>query len=87
MKEKTADEMFKDLGYLKLDGIENFYTKVSVAGRKQKDISFDDVAKDFITIYLTKYNECLNLGTNQIVLSIKELQAINKKCEELGWIE
>lgn len=42
-------------------------------------------AKDFITIYLTKYNEYGNLETNQIVLSVKELQAINKKCQELGW--
>lgn len=81
--EKTADEMFEELGYSILDGIENFYTNVLIEGKKQKDISFDDVAKDFITIYLTKYNEYGNLETNQIVLSIKELQAINKKCMEL----
>lgn len=82
-KEKTADEMFEELGYSISDGIENFYTNVLIAGKKQKDISFDDVAKDFITIYLTKYNEYGNLETNQIVLSVKELQAINKKCKEL----
>lgn len=82
-KEKTADEMFEELGYSILDGIENFYTNVLIAGKKQKDISFDDIAKDFITIYLTKYNEYGNLETNQIVLSVKELQAINKKCKEL----
>ena len=85
-KEKTADDMFEELGYSILDGIENFYTNVLIAGKKQKDISFDDVAKDFITISLTKYNEYGNLETNQIVLSVKELQAINKKCQELGWI-
>mgnify|MGYP004502060965 CR=1 FL=1 len=83
MKEKTADEMFKELGYSILDGIENFYTNILIAGKKQKDISFDDIAKDFITISLTKYNEYGNLETNQIVLSVKELQAINKKCKEL----
>lgn len=82
-KEKTADEMFEELGYSILDGIENFYTNVLIAGKKQKDISFDDIAKDFITISLTKYNEYGNLETNQIVLSVKELQAINKKCKEL----
>ena len=86
IKEKIADEMFEELGYSISDGIENFYTNVLIAGKKQKDISFDDVAKDFITIYLTKYNEYGNLETNQIVLSVKELQAINKKCQELGWI-
>ena len=82
-KEKTADEMFEELGYSILDGIENFYTNILIAGKKQKDISFDDIAKDFITISLTKYNEYGNLETNQIVLSVKELQAINKKCKEL----
>lgn len=86
MRVKTADEMFEELGYSISDGIENLYTNILVAGRKQKDISFDDVAKDFVTICLTKYNEYGNLETNQIVLSIKELQAINKKVEELGWI-
>ena len=49
----------------------------------QKHNSFDDVAKDFITISLTKYNEYGNLETNQIILSVKELQAINKKVREL----
>ena len=81
-----ADEMFEELGYSILDGIENFYTNVLIPGKKQKDISFDDVAKDFITISLTKYNEYGNLETNQIVLSVKELQAIIKRCQELGWL-
>ena len=78
-----CEEFKRELGYSILDGSENFYTNVLIGGKKQKDISFDDVAKDFITIYLTKYNEYGNLETNQIVLSIKELQAINKKCKEL----
>lgn len=84
--EKSADEMFEELGYRKDEEIDNLYCNTLIPYKKQKDISFDDVAKDFITIRLEKYDEFGNLKTDNIVLSIKELQAINKKCKELGWL-
>ena len=82
-----ADKMFEELGYKKDKEIDNLYCNIIRPYKKQKDISFDDVAKDFVTITLTKYNEFGELENNIIVLSIKELQAINQKCKELGWIE
>lgn len=81
-----ADKMFEELGYEKDKEIDNLYCNVISPYKKQKDISFDDVAKDFITITLTKYNEFGELESNTIVLSMQELQAINIKVKELGWI-
>ena len=82
-----ADKMFEELGYKKDKEIDNLYCNIISPYKKQKDISFDDVAKDFVTITLTKYNEFGELENNIIVLSIKELQAIIAKCKELRWIE
>lgn len=85
VKMSEADKMFEKLGYIKDKEIDNLYCNVISPYKKQKDISFDE-AKDFITITLTKYNEFGELESNTNVLSMNELQVINKKCEELGWI-
>ena len=82
-----ADEMFEKLGYVKDKEMENMYCMIINSSKKQKNISFDDVAKDFVTVCSTKYDEYGNLIINQIVLSIKELQAMNEKVKELGWNE
>ena len=74
--EKTADEMLYEIGYQKDKEIDNLYCNMIIPYKKQKDISFDDVAKDFITIRLTKYNQFGELIINEIVLSTKELKAI-----------
>lgn len=63
-----ADEMFEELGYVKItkQGIEEYIDD------DNNYISFDLVVERF---------------TCNCYLSIKELQAINKKVEELGWNE
>lgn len=74
IKEKSADEMFEELGYIK-DA--NF-----------NSISYDKEYKDyFYTIVFDIKNKtfykCSNC--NQNTINIQELKAINKKIEELGW--
>lgn len=85
MKEKTADEMFEELGYTKFYDRENacvFYDT-----KTDKKIIFD---KTYKSIELSKdtgesiYN---NTIYDIFILEINELQAINKKIEELGWNE
>lgn len=72
-KEKTADELFKELGY---EIWTNDKGTVFYKG-ENKNIIFDKYAKE---ICLSDKTE---LGVD---ITMKELQAINKKCQELGWI-
>ena len=72
-KEKTADEMFEELGYKYNEFIyEIYYTKEE----EGKTISF--------------WTDRTMVESRKGVISMKntmqELQAINKKCKELGWI-
>ena len=76
----SADEMFEKLGYKKLN-------------KKELKSSFDD---DFLELILCVYEAPMynfvyfyNDKTVQFTSSknMQELQAINKKVEELGWRE
>lgn len=72
-KEKTADEIFKELGYVehfKNHCEDEMYRKES-SHQLGKNIKFYNFDKR-IEIYPSKIN-------------MQELQAINKKVEELGW--
>lgn len=81
IKEKTADEMFEDLEYEKtisnIDDVEEIYyinSKIDI------DICFClNTQEIVINEYEPKYHG--------IVFDTQELQAINKKVEELGWIK
>jgi hypothetical protein len=68
----SADDMFEELGYKKLTGET---TEVFKLSRADKNISFSKLIKR-VRIF-GKYD----------FLDINELQAINKKCQELGWIK
>ena len=74
MNEKTADEMFKELEYKKYDyveGIEYYH------GITDKVISF----RDNKTIKVYDYYD------GKAPITMKELQIINKKVKELGWLD
>lgn len=75
---KTADEMFEDLGYKK-NNVKEFiiYSKKE---KKYKKLKEWEICLDFNCL-----DNCLMIKNKQ-VFSLKELQAINKKCQELGWI-
>ena len=72
--EETANEMFNKLGYEKREvhlDIELYRSK-----NDYTEITFD--LRDRTIVVENGENEAVYFG-------IKELQAINKKCEELGW--
>lgn len=74
MKEKTADEMFEELGYYKQNYLEHldYYNE-----KLEKIISFRN----------NKTFACLNFYDSYEEITILELQAINKKVEELEWMD
>ena len=68
----NADEMFEKLGYVKDEtGDKIIYQK------NNHEICF----------YLYRHNFDCGCGIGREFITMQELQAINKKCEELGWIE
>ena len=77
MQEKTADEMFKKLGYKKQYENENIYYYMDV-DLKDNYIVFETGYKSFTKI--SCYHDAGDI-------TMQELQAINKKVEELGWNE
>lgn len=73
IKEKTADKMFEELGYVKS------LTK-QVAYLKNNNT-------EFILFINDKKGVCIHKeGTEYPAFTMQELQAINKKCKELKWI-
>ena len=100
-KEKTADELFEELGYEKYDNHPEqdfppepnmfttqdvrrlYYEQTGVLENGMKGlehIEFDLIKRNVVC--WARINGRFTI----VPLSIKELQAINKKCEELGWI-
>ena len=77
MRNKTADKMFEDLRYKKIEET-NFITY-------KKD--------NYNYIYFNLTNKTVTKGVLEIEdetsrdITIKELEAINKKCKELGWLD
>ena len=74
---KTADEMFEELEYDEKQD----YGEVELYrdSKECKYIQFDIYNKT-----ICKINEYDN--SDVLDVTIAELQAINKKCQELGWI-
>ena len=72
-----ADEMFEKLGYIKVeDNKDNIEYRKNVEG----DLFEIDFWKIDKTVSKNYYR---NIG----YISMQELQAINKKVEELGWMD
>ena len=83
-----ADKMFEELGYKRvrenIDSYEiRFIKKWVTQIRRPKHIIFSVLDK---TISVCEENE-KELAVKRDYFSMDELKAINKKCEELGWIE
>lgn len=66
-----ADKMFKELGYGKEE--EN---PLYICYTNLETITFNKVAR---TVYK-------DIDSGACAIKMEELKAINKKCEELGWI-
>ena len=76
MKEKTANEMFEELGYTVSNG--KWEEHLNTITNTVVDNGYIQI------IFYT--NRTIYIDSDDI-MNMKELQAINKKCQELGWIK
>ena len=73
--EKKADELFEELGYKKIRNNKDFEVY------RKNDYNIIDFERDDKRFYKSARYDTTSDG-----ITMKELQAINKKCQELGWI-
>lgn len=81
IKEKTADEMFEELGFEKTDSdkLKHIHFVTDIDATTRAFILFHKTYHKIETyIYDSRDKECMTK-----VISMQELQAINKKCKEL----
>ncbi len=83
MKEKTADEMFEEIGYTKNDIKATDGNIIFTTYEKENQLGSKKFNKTINFIVIDEYMSFKNI----LILDKKELQAINKKIEELGWNE
>lgn len=76
-----ADKMFEELGYAK-----EFL--VSILNDKQWGINYKNIRTETEIIFDEIDKEvCISdMDDESIYISMQELQAINEKCKELGWL-
>lgn len=96
-----ADEMFEKLGYEKFDNHpEDDYPPEPNMWTTQDERTIEYIQKGEVRGHYAREIICFHPRTKNIVcsalvgdrativpLSMQELQAINLKCKELGWIE
>lgn len=74
-----ADKMFEELKWQMLENTEDFITYTYYSGMRRFYIEFD------LNLHgVVAYSD--SAKRYAMDLSMQELKAINKKCEELGWI-
>lgn len=77
-----ADKMFENLGYEKKN-----VNDVITGTILMYDNKFENGNKKRIAFYKDKTITCSESYINMGKFNIKELQAINMKCKELGWLD
>lgn len=79
-----ADEMFEELGFKKiLDNdkeVKYEYRNIIMNDRIEHTIQIAKIGKIVFSYRSDENHQVMGFG-------VKELQAINEKCKELGWIE
>lgn len=92
-REKTADEMFEELGYrIEQEEVRDVIDTVTYTKRYKRD-DFEYIKKIEINnpeIYSYPFIRLVKIFIlveryEEFDISMQELQAINKKVEELGW--
>lgn len=73
-----ADKMFEEIGYEYTEEISNGVVYSKEEDDEDMEISFIDYIDYGKTVEVDKFSN---------LITMQELQAIYKKCEELGWIE
>lgn len=77
---KTADDLFEELGYIKRQITDEFISY------SKREMRYKSMKEWEICINFDRYDKCVFLK-NKVYFCTEELQAINKKCQEMGWIE
>lgn len=80
----NAREMFKAIGYHQVVISHKYCSYSFDDGGYIKSIEFIGIKKEIRLHDLETYND--NKSQDVFVLNEYELKAINKQCEELGWI-
>ena len=78
MKDKTADEMFEELGYEKY-----------ISSRHQGYYQYDEQSNTMCILFISdKKAVAIRYDKSNVpAVTMDELQAINKKCQELRWVK
>ena len=79
-----ADEMFEKLGFEKkyqLNTYNKIWGQLFYNKKSMVNISFD-YERHLICAYITPYDK----QEQPAYITMQELQAINEKCKELGWV-
>ena len=88
IKDKSkADEMFKELGYekdLHINKQEQVWGEYWTQNKHCAKISFDYIDKEICVS--TNYRLDITNEYEPLYFNMQELQAINEKCKELGWL-
>jgi hypothetical protein len=80
IKEKTADELFSELGYEIVTANYNVEEECIIYGNKDKECIYFSLEDKCIAAY--DEEQLYKCGTMSLI-PMQELQAINKKCQEL----
>lgn len=79
-----ADELFEELGFTKaIDNdteVKYYYINTIMGDRIEHTIQIAKIGKIVFSYRNDRNDQVMGLGK-------KELQAINKKCQELGWLK
>lgn len=79
-----ADELFEELGFTKaIDNdteVKYYYINTIMGDRIEHTIQIAKIGKIVFSYRNDRNHQVMGLGK-------KELQAINKKCQELGWLK
>lgn len=73
-----ADMMFEKIGYTVSEQLENGIVYLKETDDEDMEISFIDYEDYGKTVEVDKFDG---------LITMQELKAINKKCEELGWLD
>lgn len=76
---KTGDEMLKEAGW-------ELANRISYNGIVKSETYQDEYINELEFDFTDKTFQVSDGEGEAIILTMKELQAINKKCQELGWI-
>ncbi len=81
--DKTADEMFEEIGYKKI--VEHEFVEPE-NGEETKLILYKDEIKGTEIEFWNDKTISKTIEYDASYITMQELKTISKKCEELGWI-